>query len=232
MSERALCGAPKRTGTGTCTQTAGAGTDHRGVGRCRVHGGTSPSHRVHGARLLADMNLRRELAKMAVPLEGNVDPQQMLLAMVREAAGNVAYLGARVAELADVTEEEAEGLRAGAGKWTRLTAYQKGAYLFGPKIDVDKEGDEHVTGEEVRGIVKLYGEWVDRLAKFAKMAIDAGIAKAQVEIAQQQGQTIVVVINRVLAQIGVPEEQMVLARELIAGEFRELARAEAKKVGP
>lgn len=38
----ATCGAAKRSG-GTCTQTAGWGTPHPGVGACKLHGGSTPS---------------------------------------------------------------------------------------------------------------------------------------------------------------------------------------------
>lgn len=218
-----------------CRRPAGWGTDHRGVGPCRIHLGSSPAHRVHGARVLADIQLRKELKAFAVPLEGPLDPQQTLLAMVREAAGNVAYLGARVRELSEKDDHAredtliAEDLESddahvsGRGtKWSRLTGYTRGAGLFGPDIVVDKEGDEHVVGEKERGMVKLYGEWVDRLAKFSKMALDAGIAKAQVELAKTQGQTIVVVVNRVLGQMGLDEAKLLMARELLQQEFRQL----------
>lgn len=35
----AKCGAPKADGSGTCSQSAGRGTDHPGTGHCNVHGG-------------------------------------------------------------------------------------------------------------------------------------------------------------------------------------------------
>lgn len=47
MKNRALCGAKTRSG-GTCRNTAGRGTDHHGVGRCKFHGGASPIR--HGLR--------------------------------------------------------------------------------------------------------------------------------------------------------------------------------------
>jgi hypothetical protein len=38
-----LCGGKKRGGEGTCSQVAGWGTAHPGTGRCKLHGGASPS---------------------------------------------------------------------------------------------------------------------------------------------------------------------------------------------
>lgn len=37
-----VCGAKRRHGAGTCQRPAGAGTDHKGEGRCSWHGGCSP----------------------------------------------------------------------------------------------------------------------------------------------------------------------------------------------
>jgi hypothetical protein len=37
------CGANKRQGEGTCARPAGWGTDHAGVGRCKLHGGSTPN---------------------------------------------------------------------------------------------------------------------------------------------------------------------------------------------
>ncbi len=177
--------------------------------------------RQHGAKVLADMALRKELKAFGVPLDGTISPEQVLLHMVREAAGNVAFLGARMAELSEASEGGDSGTQ---GSWRgRTITLGKGEGLFGPKIGLDKDGGEHVIGEEVRAATALYGEWSDRLVKYAKTALDAGIAKAQVELARTQGQTIVVVVNRVLVQIGLGEEQQNRARELLAEEFRLLA---------
>jgi hypothetical protein len=43
------CNASKRQGEGRCTQPAGWGTDHVGVGYCKLHGGKTATHR-EGAR--------------------------------------------------------------------------------------------------------------------------------------------------------------------------------------
>lgn len=44
-----LCGGKKRQGTGTCEQPAGWGTDHAGFGRCKLHGGSTPTGRAEAA---------------------------------------------------------------------------------------------------------------------------------------------------------------------------------------
>lgn len=177
--------------------------------------------------VLKDMALRKQLANLAIPLD-DVTPEAALLHMVAEAAGNVAFLGARVAELS-VADSDTAGVPATAGQFGRSTRkLGVGEGLYGPKIGLDKDGGEHVIGEELRAVTQLYGEWSDRLVKYAKVALDAGIAKAQVEIAKSQGQTLVIIINRVFAQMGLEEGQAERARVLLAEEFRSQS---AKPVG-
>lgn len=211
-----------------CRHTAGWGTDHVGSGPCKLHGGNLPTVKAKAKSVLADMALRRELTSFGVPLP-NVTPEAALLHMVREAAGNVAYLGARVAELSERDADEVEVGRIGPRVLEEGAVRPRGQGLFGAKIGLDKDGGEHVIGEDTRAAVALYGEWSDRLVKYSAAAISAGIAKAQVALAQSQGQTIVVVINRVLAQVGLDEAKQVVARALIAEEFRLLEAGPSTK---
>src|SRR3990172_10134718 len=39
-----LCNSRKKDGSGHCMRPAGWGTDHVGVGRCKLHGGSSPKY--------------------------------------------------------------------------------------------------------------------------------------------------------------------------------------------
>lgn len=201
-----------------CEQPAGKGTAHRGEGPCMYHGGNLPGVSRHHEDAIATFRANRALQTMAVPIQ-NADPEQTLLDLVAEAAGNVAFLGNAVMELAgmDVSTNE------NGSRWQRMTGYAKGSALFGPKIDVDKEGNEHVVGEEERAMVKLYGQWSDRLAKYAKMALDAGIEKRRVEMAERHGEQIVIVINNVLVQMGISGDRLAEARTMVAAEFRQLA---------
>lgn len=95
MSARgALCGAktraPDRHG---CRRPAGWGTDHLGWGRCRLHGGASPSGKVYAARLQAEA----EGARLGLVLE--VDPAEALAAIVNLLAGQVEVLNRQVAKI-------------------------------------------------------------------------------------------------------------------------------------
>lgn len=47
------CGAPKKQSEGTCTRPAGWGTPHPGIGRCKLHLGSTPSHVAAAEAVLA-----------------------------------------------------------------------------------------------------------------------------------------------------------------------------------
>ena len=44
-ADNRFCGARKRQSEGTCGNRAGFGTDHVGLGRCKYHGGSTPTQR-------------------------------------------------------------------------------------------------------------------------------------------------------------------------------------------
>src|SRR5438445_284324 len=100
------CGSRKRDGSGdTCALPAGWGTDHVGIGKCRLHGGKTRTHQVAAQ---AEM-VRQAVVTYGLPRE--VDPSQALLEEVHRTAGHVAWLAAKVAQLDEadlfwgVTEE-------------------------------------------------------------------------------------------------------------------------------
>lgn len=183
------------------------------------HGGRLPAVQKAAQERIVEYRANRALQSMATPIL-NADPEQTLLDLVAEAAGNVAFLGNAVMELAERTEDPDDRR---ATTWRTAAKYPRGAHLFGPKIDVDKDGVEHVVGEEERAMVKLYGQWADRLAKYAKMALDAGIERRRVEMAERHGEQIVVVVNNVLVQMGIEGDRLAEARSMVADEFRRLA---------
>jgi hypothetical protein len=77
----------------TCQKTAGWGTDHPGIGRCRLHGGAAPSH---------SKNAQVVVAKEAVETYGlprEIDPQEALIEELARTAGHVGWLGQKVKEL-------------------------------------------------------------------------------------------------------------------------------------
>lgn len=183
---------------------------------------------------LADMKARRELAKFGMHVQ--VSPAQALLAMVHEAAGNVAYLGGRIDDMIERQEiAEAERARDIIGQAEMVAIGNSSVYmgltspaggssaLIGPVLAVDKDGREHQIGEDARAMMRLYGEWSDRLVKYSKAAIDAGVAKAQVELARRQAEMIVTLFKTVLVKLMLSDAQIKSAQEMLAGEMRKLA---------
>jgi hypothetical protein len=97
--QHALCGA-KRTNGEPCRQFAGAGTEHRGFGKCRFHAGRTPSGRKNAVMI----ETRQQLAALGDPLPEDVRPAQQLLWLSRTIGGHVNKLLADP-DLADPSTE-------------------------------------------------------------------------------------------------------------------------------
>jgi hypothetical protein len=103
----AKCGAKGKTGK-PCARPAGAGTDHKGVGRCKHHGGATPNHQKHAARLTA-LSLAEAMAAADGP---DLHPEDALLMAVKVQHGMVMWARGMVAEL---TNTDATGPVGGGG---------------------------------------------------------------------------------------------------------------------
>lgn len=86
---KALCGATKRGG-GKCLQVAGWGTNHPGIGKCKIHGGSTPNH----VKAAASQEYRQLLGKPA-----EINPLEALIMCIRIRAGEVKWLSDRMALL-------------------------------------------------------------------------------------------------------------------------------------
>lgn len=138
-----------------------------------------------------------QLTKLGQPIEK--DPQTALLELVWEAAGNVAFLRQEVGKL--------------------------GGSLVGDVSALSRFGTPVPVSEEARAIVKLYGDWTDKLAKYSKAAIDAGIAERTVQLAEAQGYAIRDLIEAVLDGLNIDEDQRKVGREIAGTRLRVLAGA-------
>lgn len=78
------CGARKRQGDGTCTQTAGWGTDHVGFGACKLHGGSTGTQVVAAERQRIEVQARRLLADL-----GDAEPVTDPLGELQRLAGEI-----------------------------------------------------------------------------------------------------------------------------------------------
>jgi hypothetical protein len=173
---RAYCGAKKRQGEGFCHRPAGWGTDHVGSGRCKLHGGSTRSGKTRAARQLA-ATLGEEL---------DVEPQEALLRAVRIAAREVSVWTEFVVALADDElvvrvrrEREWAGGERGAGYETMTS-----------------------TDAHLNVLLRARHEALDRMAKYAKAAIDAGVAERQVRVQEQQAERYAAGLRVVLELVG------------------------------
>jgi hypothetical protein len=85
-----ICGARKKKTSGVCQLPAGWGTNHYGIGSCRLHGGTTINH----VKAAAKEEYRRLLGR---PLE--INPLDGLLWCIKISAGEIKWLSDRMAEL-------------------------------------------------------------------------------------------------------------------------------------
>lgn len=83
-------------------------------------------------------------------------------------------------------------------------------------------------GSVAQARLDLYAQWVDRAARVAKMALDAGIEERLVRLAEGQATLIVQTMRNVLTQLDLTPEQLERASKLAANELRLLA---ARPVG-
>lgn len=92
LTDRALCGANKRQGEGTCTLPAGWGTEHPGVGPCRKHLGNTGNH----VKAAAKAMMARTLAEVAPAPIG--DPIERMAEVVSQYDAFHRMLWAKIGE--------------------------------------------------------------------------------------------------------------------------------------
>lgn len=187
-----LCGATKRNG-GTCSQAAGWGTTHPGIGKCKLHGGSTPNHQRSAQMELA----RRECVRLGVPID--MDPGDAMIGLVREAAGNVEFYRSLVAELPvhpepDTFESDDDG---GHWKQGKIGIYGRTYHQSGIPTG---EAKPHI-------LVVLYNEERDRLAAFAQAALKAGVEERRVRLAEADAQKLMAGVVVGLQRAKVSTEQ-------------------------
>lgn len=195
-----LCRAKTRKGT-PCEHEAGWGTDHVGVGRCTLHGGSSPQAEVSGQVMLA----RREAAVMGVPLD--IEPHRAILECIRIAAGEVQYASERIAEL-----DPAEAVGHVVTTTRRPLKEEKGAESR--EIEVE---EVQTASPQLHIWIQARRQAMDRLVQYSATALKAGVEERRVQLAEQQGQLLAQVIRGVLNDLGVanrPEVPGIVRRHL------------------
>lgn len=201
--ERNHCHGKRRQGEPgqVCHRPAGWGTQHPGIGRCKLHGGNTKNHQTNAQMEIA----RRAVVTYGLPRE--VAPDVALLEEVHRTAGHVAWLGEVVAGLErdDVTWGLAEEVRKGSGEF--------------PGTDATEKAGVNVW-------VQLYQAERKHLTEVCKTALAAGIAERQVRLAEQQGALLAGVIGRVLDALDLTAEQRARVSEIVPRELRAVAGGE------
>lgn len=162
------CGGRKRDGSGdTCTQTAGWGTDHPGIGRCKLHGGNTPNH-ITAARA---EQARRDVETYGLPRD--IAPALALLEEVHRTAGHVAWLGSKVREL------------------------DEDALVWGTTEEVEKTaGTDTTRAAKPNPWLVLYQQERKHLVEVSAKAIAAGCSERLVQLQEKQGVLLGEVIRR------------------------------------
>lgn len=170
---RKRCGAKNRNSDKPCKMAAGWGTDHPGFGQCRYHAGSTPNGVMSA--------VKEELTERVVMgVQVDITPQEALLVCVRIAAGEVAYATMKVQELA---EEEAVGPVVDR-KVRTVRIEQDGEEIELPLEEITYKGaSPHIW-------IQVRGQALDRLARYSKMAIDAGVAERSVALAEETGKAV------------------------------------------
>jgi hypothetical protein len=108
---------------------------------------------------------------------------------------------------------------AGAVEWLRLKIAEAGEDEL---LDKDEWG-------ELRPSVwyKLWASERDRLARISKMALDAGVAERQVQIAEQQASLMAAAIRQILDRLELSDDQASSAPAIVAAVMRALPAGEA-----
>jgi len=124
----ARCGARTRTG-GICSNPAGSGTTHLGIGKCKWHGGNLVNHRKAA--------LKQEAKFMGAPKD--INPLDAIIWCIRITAGEVEWLSMKIAEVDEEQWIEHTPLgkqmhvlqRTRADAQDRLVRYSKEAIALG-----------------------------------------------------------------------------------------------------
>lgn len=170
---------------------------------CRYHGGgTAVARRRQEVETQVQKTVKA-LHELGVAVVQR-DPREILLEQVYSSAAMADALAGLVR---DLEQKHLDGI---------------GALDYVPTDDgVVPVPDRDGSIAEAR--MTLYAQWVDRAARVAKMALDAGIEERLVRLAEGQATLIVQTLRNVLAQLDLTPEQLAKAQTLAASEFRLLA---------
>lgn len=167
---------------------------------CTSHGGWAQMKRLNKEKLREQL---RKFLQSELGAKIKIDPAEALLRSVWEAAGNVVYLRRRIQML----NEHPLGTLDDDGYADMSEA------LYGP---------DHLGDLAPHVLLKMYNEERDRLVRYSKIAVDAGIAERAVRLAERQGEMLAQVVNAVLEHpdLQLNAQQRQIGREVASERLR------------
>lgn len=190
------CGAKKKQGEGTCNRPAGWGTDHPGIGRCKLHGGSTPAHQDAAIKEQA----RRDVELFGAPKD--IHPATALLELVQWTAGEVDYWRQRVREL------DKDDLTWG------LTKIKTGG---------DDAGSTEESKPNIAYAMLIDAS--NRLKAYSESALKAGVDAALVRIAETQGARLFDAIEQILTALQLTDQQRARVSEVVPPILRAIGEA-------
>lgn len=240
VGKTALCGAklskkavakrmqknPENTHT-TCQLGAGYGTSHVGIGYCKWHGGnTEAGHkfaaRTYGASLIEKerMNIERFGGDRNLV---NITPEEALLEEVRRAVAMVRWLEERIGawNFEHLNSVDPDDPRLDPESDEFDPAYRPAQPSLGglPRL-TDETFKGNATFTDEKEWLDLYRKEREHAIRVSKMAIDAGIAKRMVTLAEDQGRMLALAIRHVLDSLSLTQDQLAIVPQVVPGILR------------
>lgn len=187
----------KRTGK-QCKRNARVG-----LKVCPNHGGNSPASRAKSERAKQQRKIRYKAGQLGRLLEdAQVDernPIAGILDAVRRAGALMRVFGNLVGEL-DVK-----------------LAFEQRDLPDGSQVSYPASllGYDHLSDQTIHVLMKEYRDSVERYAKVCKIALDAGVAVAQVRIEREKIQAVAFAMQAVLRDLQLTPEQRAVAPALL-----------------
>lgn len=229
------CGAKKRDG-----EPCGA-PPIKGGKRCRRHGGAAPQVKRKAAERAQEAENRELMEKAVVTLgikKDGVDPGQALLNEIAWTQAHVDWLRSKVQEL-DTAEKLTRGVesrvyydRDGVEREVEANDDSSNpnahALVWGQTEYRDKAGGEDAGQTVVEQATPnawylMYMKEREHLAKVCTMALKAGIEERRVRLAEQDGQKVAMVLQRILNALNLTPEQARMYPEIASRELHALA---------